>query len=111
MCGIAGALDLSGARRDFSIDRLLAMTGAITHRGPDDDVGTDPRAEEGPQHPDLRGTARTASGEDEDVPGHGRRRSGLGEDVRAVRKGCVPPHSPFSIGSRGHQLSQIPSPR
>ncbi len=36
MCGIAGAFDLSG-RRDFSTDRLLAMTGAIAHRGPDDE--------------------------------------------------------------------------
>ena len=36
MCGIAGALDLTGAR-DFSPQRLLAMTGAIAHRGPDDE--------------------------------------------------------------------------
>jgi asparagine synthase (glutamine-hydrolysing) len=36
MCGIAGAVDLSG-RRDFSSVRLLAMTGAIAHRGPDDE--------------------------------------------------------------------------
>jgi asparagine synthase (glutamine-hydrolysing) len=36
MCGIAGAIDLSG-RRDFSASRLLAMTGAIAHRGPDDE--------------------------------------------------------------------------
>jgi asparagine synthase (glutamine-hydrolysing) len=36
MCGIAGAFDLTG-RRDFSTDRLLAMTGAIAHRGPDDE--------------------------------------------------------------------------
>lgn len=36
MCGIAGALDLRGTR-DFPTDRLLAMTGAITHRGPDDE--------------------------------------------------------------------------
>ena len=36
MCGIAGALDRDG-RRDFSIPRLLAMTGAIAHRGPDDE--------------------------------------------------------------------------
>ena len=36
MCGIAGALDLTGVR-DFSPQRLLAMTGAIAHRGPDDE--------------------------------------------------------------------------
>jgi asparagine synthase (glutamine-hydrolysing) len=36
MCGIAGAVDLSG-RREFSASRLLAMTGAIAHRGPDDE--------------------------------------------------------------------------
>ena len=36
MCGIAGALDLTGTR-EFSASRLLAMTGAIAHRGPDDE--------------------------------------------------------------------------
>src|SRR4051812_45084746 len=36
MCGIAGALDLTGTR-EFSVRRLLAMTGAIAHRGPDDE--------------------------------------------------------------------------
>jgi asparagine synthase (glutamine-hydrolysing) len=36
MCGIAGAIDLTG-RREFSPARLLAMTGAIAHRGPDDE--------------------------------------------------------------------------
>lgn len=36
MCGIVGALDLIGAR-DFSRSRLLAMTKAIAHRGPDDE--------------------------------------------------------------------------
>ena len=36
MCGIAGAFDLTGVR-DFSPQRLLAMTGAIAHRGPDDE--------------------------------------------------------------------------
>jgi asparagine synthase (glutamine-hydrolysing) len=36
MCGIAGALDLNG-HRDFGADRLLAMTSAIAHRGPDDE--------------------------------------------------------------------------
>jgi asparagine synthase (glutamine-hydrolysing) len=36
MCGIAGAVDLRG-KREFPIPRLLAMTGAIAHRGPDDE--------------------------------------------------------------------------
>ena len=36
MCGIAGALDLTGSR-EFSAQRLLSMTGAIAHRGPDDE--------------------------------------------------------------------------
>ena len=36
MCGIAGAIDLRG-RREFAAQRLLAMTGAIAHRGPDDE--------------------------------------------------------------------------
>ena len=35
MCGIAGALDLTG-RRDFDRARLEAMAQAIVHRGPDD---------------------------------------------------------------------------
>lgn len=36
MCGIAGALDLRG-KRAFSAECILAMTGAIAHRGPDDE--------------------------------------------------------------------------
>ena len=36
MCGIAGAVDLTGSR-EFSARRLLAMTAAIAHRGPDDE--------------------------------------------------------------------------
>ena len=36
MCGIAGAVDLRGSR-EFSARRLLAMTAAIAHRGPDDE--------------------------------------------------------------------------
>ena len=36
MCGIAGAVDLTGTR-DFSPQRLQAMTAAIAHRGPDDE--------------------------------------------------------------------------
>src|SRR3954463_14023686 len=36
MCGIAGAVDLTG-NRTFPEARLLAMTAAIAHRGPDDE--------------------------------------------------------------------------
>ncbi len=36
MCGIAGAFDLVG-ERTFPAGRLRAMTGAIAHRGPDDE--------------------------------------------------------------------------
>jgi asparagine synthase (glutamine-hydrolysing) len=36
MCGIAGAIDLV-ARRTFPPDRLERMTGALAHRGPDDE--------------------------------------------------------------------------
>ena len=36
MCGIAGAFDLTGTR-EFPSARLLAMTLAIAHRGPDDE--------------------------------------------------------------------------
>lgn len=36
MCGIAGAIDLRG-KREFPSARLLAMTGALVHRGPDDE--------------------------------------------------------------------------
>ncbi len=36
MCGIAGAVDLIG-KREFPLARLRAMTGAIAHRGPDDE--------------------------------------------------------------------------
>ncbi len=36
MCGIAGAIDLTGAR-PFPRERLRAMTRAIAHRGPDDE--------------------------------------------------------------------------
>jgi asparagine synthase (glutamine-hydrolysing) len=36
MCGIVGAVDLTG-RRLFPSDRLLQMTAAIAHRGPDDE--------------------------------------------------------------------------
>ena len=36
MCGIAGALDLNG-QREFPREILARMTGAIAHRGPDDE--------------------------------------------------------------------------
>ena len=36
MCGIAGAVDLNG-RRNFPEERLLKMTGALAHRGPNDE--------------------------------------------------------------------------
>src|SRR5271165_2122369 len=36
MCGIVGALDLTG-NRDFPAEWLRAMTGAIAHRGPNDE--------------------------------------------------------------------------
>ena len=36
MCGIVGALDLTG-NRDFPAEWLRAMTMAIAHRGPDDE--------------------------------------------------------------------------
>jgi asparagine synthase (glutamine-hydrolysing) len=36
MCGIAGAIDLTG-RRSFPRQRILAMTRALAHRGPDDE--------------------------------------------------------------------------
>lgn len=36
MCGIAGAFDLTGCR-EFPEERLLLMTGALAHRGPNDE--------------------------------------------------------------------------
>ncbi len=36
MCGIAGAVDLTG-QREFPVARLRAMTDAILHRGPDEE--------------------------------------------------------------------------
>jgi asparagine synthase (glutamine-hydrolysing) len=36
MCGIAGAIDLTG-KRTFPADRLAAMCRALAHRGPDDE--------------------------------------------------------------------------
>jgi asparagine synthase (glutamine-hydrolysing) len=36
MCGIAGALDLGG-QRELAAERLFMMTGALAHRGPDDE--------------------------------------------------------------------------
>jgi asparagine synthase (glutamine-hydrolysing) len=37
MCGIVGALDLSGNNRTFPHRFILSMTQAIAHRGPDDE--------------------------------------------------------------------------
>src|SRR5438045_3543725 len=36
MCGTVGAFDLTG-RREFPLQRLLCMTGALAHRGPNDE--------------------------------------------------------------------------
>jgi len=36
MCGIAGAVDLIG-KRTFPVEQILRMTGALAHRGPDDE--------------------------------------------------------------------------
>src|SRR6266571_4129959 len=37
MCGIAGIVDLSGARRPVPGEALRAMAAALYHRGPDED--------------------------------------------------------------------------
>jgi asparagine synthase (glutamine-hydrolysing) len=37
MCGIAGAVDLTG-RRSFPPEKILAMTRTLAHRGPDDEL-------------------------------------------------------------------------
>jgi asparagine synthase (glutamine-hydrolysing) len=67
MCGIAGAIDLNG-RREFSAGRLLAMTGAIAHRGPDDErIHREPGVALGARRlsiVDLAGGAQPISNED-----------------------------------------------
>lgn len=70
MCGIAGALDLGG-RREFPAERLAAMTGAIAHRGPDDEhFHREPGVALGARRLsiiDLAGGRQPLSNEDESV--------------------------------------------
>lgn len=70
MCGIAGAIDLTGTR-EFSARRLLAMTGAIAHRGPDDEqIHIEPGAALGARRLsiiDLAGGRQPISNEDSSV--------------------------------------------
>jgi asparagine synthase (glutamine-hydrolysing) len=70
LCGIAGALDLTGTR-EFSHERLLAMTGAIAHRGPDDErVHIEPGVALGARRLaiiDLAGGRQPIGNEDETV--------------------------------------------
>ena len=70
MCGIAGAVDLTG-RREFSEQRLLAMTGAIAHRGPDDEqVHIEPGVALGARRLsiiDLAGGRQPLANEDESI--------------------------------------------
>jgi asparagine synthase (glutamine-hydrolysing) len=70
MCGIAGAFDLTG-RRTFPEDRLLAMTGAIAHRGPDDEqFYAEPGVSLGARRlsiVDLAGGRQPISNEDESI--------------------------------------------
>ncbi len=70
MCGIAGALDLTG-RREFSVERLAAMTSAIAHRGPDDEhFHLEPGVALGARRlsiVDLAGGRQPLSNEDESI--------------------------------------------
>ena len=70
MCGIAGALDLTGTR-EFPAARLLAMTGAIAHRGPDDEqVHREPGVALGARRlsiVDLAGGRQPIANEDESI--------------------------------------------
>ncbi|MGO9462775.1 MAG: asparagine synthase (glutamine-hydrolyzing) [Isosphaeraceae bacterium] len=70
MCGIAGAVDLTGTR-EFPLGRLLAMTGAIAHRGPDDEqVHVEPGVALGARRLaiiDLAGGRQPIGNEDESV--------------------------------------------
>jgi asparagine synthase (glutamine-hydrolysing) len=70
MCGIAGAVDLTG-RREFPVGRLLAMTGAIAHRGPDDEqVHIEPGVALGARRLsiiDLAGGRQPIGNEDESI--------------------------------------------
>ncbi len=70
MCGIAGAVDLVG-RRVFPRERLLAMTSAIAHRGPDDEhTHSEPGAALGSRRlsiVDLAGGRQPLANEDETI--------------------------------------------
>jgi asparagine synthase (glutamine-hydrolysing) len=70
MCGITGAVDLRGTRR-FSHERLLTMTAAIAHRGPDDEhVHIEPGVALGARRLsiiDLAGGRQPIGNEDESV--------------------------------------------
>jgi asparagine synthase (glutamine-hydrolysing) len=70
MCGIAGALDLRGTR-EFPYERLLSMTRAIAHRGPDDEhVHIEPGVALGARRLsiiDLAGGRQPIANEDESI--------------------------------------------
>ncbi len=115
MCGIAGALDLTGSR-EFSVHRLLAMTGAIAHRGPDDEqIHIEPGValgRGGSSIVDLAGGRQPIANEDGDdlgrlqrravrVPGTPARAAGAGPSPGdAVRHRGVGP--PVRGPRRGH---------
>ena len=116
MCGIAGALDLTGTR-EFPAPRLLAMTAAIAHRGPDDEhLHREPGLALGARRlaiVDLAGGRQPIANEDRSVwvafngelfeypelrtellaprppPGHPLRHRGLGPPLRGPRRGHV----------------------
>lgn len=70
MCGIAGAIDLRG-QRTFPQHRLLSMTRAIVHRGPDDEsIHLEPGLAMGSRRLsiiDLEGGRQPISNEDDTV--------------------------------------------
>ena len=116
MCGIAGALDLTGTR-EFPLRRLLAMTGAIAHRGPDDEqVHCEPGVVLGARRlsiVNLAGGRQPIANEDGSIwvafngelfeypelrqellarghtPGHPVRHRGVGPPLRGPRRGDV----------------------
>ena len=115
MCG-PGALDLTGSRT-FPTERLLAMTGAIAHRGPDDEqVHLEPGVALGARRlsiVDLAGGRQPIANEDGSIwvafngelfeypelragaagprppPGHPLRHRGVGPPLRGPRRGDV----------------------
>ena len=91
MCGIAGAIDLTGAR-EFSPQRLLAMTGAIAHRGPDDEqIHIEPGVALGARRLsiiDLAGGRQPIA--NEDALGLGRLQRRAVRVPRAARSNCWP---------------------